>query len=170
MVRDPRVRIYNLSSIERVTAGAAPLSAEVCNAFNKLWPDGKMDIKQGWGMTEYDIAVSGNESFILIGFPNRATSLLSTWDPNERSNPSSVGRLGPNIEAKIVNEKGGSVSGYNNKGELYVRGPNVMKRYWKRLRETETTLSADGWLRTGDVGYIDEHGQVFLLDRLKVRC
>ena len=53
LAKHPAVKNFNLSSIEKVGAGAAPLGREVCAELEKLWPDGKVNVKQGWGMTEY---------------------------------------------------------------------------------------------------------------------
>lgn len=55
------------------------------------------------------------------------------------------------------------------RGEIWARGPNVMKGYWRNPRATAETLTPDGWLRTGDIAYVDDDGCFFVVDRLKVR-
>ncbi|OAL56027.1 4-coumarate-CoA ligase 2 [Pyrenochaeta sp. DS3sAY3a] len=147
MVKDPQVQGFDLSSVERVSCGAAPLSRQMCEEFEKLWPKGNVYVKQGWGMTE-------------------STSLLTSWGNNERPDPASVGRLAPNVEVKVVDENGGPLE-ENQSGQFLVRGPNITKGYWNRPHDTQETISPDGWLKTGDIGYIDADGKVFIMDRLK---
>jgi 4-coumarate--CoA ligase len=58
--------------------------------------------------------------------------------------------------------------GRNQRGELWVRGPNIMKGYWGNEKATKATLTKDGWLKSGDIGYVDNHGKWFIVDRKKV--
>jgi len=148
MSKDPRTRQYDLSSVEKVAAGAAPLGREVCVELEKLWPPGKINVKQGWGMTEITCAAVG-------------------WPPHEFSGSFSVGELNANLEAKIVDEEGNEVK-QGERGEIWVRGPNVMKGYWRRPDATQETISPDGWLKTGDIAYVDKDRHFFIVDRKKV--
>lgn len=60
--------------------------------------------------------------------------------------------------------------GQNQRGELWVRGHNVMKGYWRNTKATEETKTKDGWLKSGDIAYYDENSKFFVVDRKKVRC
>lgn len=62
------------------------------------------------------------------------------------------------------------VLGAGNRGEIWARGPNIMKGYWRNPSATAATLTPDGWLRTGDVAYVDDSGCFFVVDRIKVRA
>lgn len=79
----------------------------------------------------------------------------------------SSGLLIPNTRAKIVNPENGRVVGIKQSGEIWVKGPQVMKGYHKKPEATRNTMTPDGWLKTGDIGYIDEDGYVFVIDRIK---
>ena len=149
MAKDSRSRQYDLSSVEQVSCGAAPLGREVCAELEKLWPPGQINVKQAWGMTEITCSAVG-------------------WRPHEFSGSFSVGELNANVEAKIVDEEGNEVK-RGERGEVWVRGPNVMKGYWRRSGTTRETLTSDGWLKTGDVTYVDKDGHFFIVDRKKVR-
>jgi len=91
MAKHPATKKFDLSSIERVGSGAAPLGREVCEEFEKLWPNGKVNVRQGWGMTE-------------------ATCAVTTFRPSKRSTSFSVGELLANCEAKIVTDEEGKQS------------------------------------------------------------
>ncbi|KAJ5490865.1 hypothetical protein N7539_002432 [Penicillium diatomitis] len=149
LAKHPAVKKYDLSSVESVASGAAPLGREVCIEVERLWPEGKINIKQGWGMTE-------------------ATCSILGWDPRESSTSASVGELNANCEAKIIADDGVTeITERNKRGELWVRGQNVMKGYWRNEKATKETKTEDGWLRTGDIAYVDNNGKFHVVDRLK---
>ncbi|GLA34263.1 hypothetical protein AnigIFM63309_005686 [Aspergillus niger] len=139
---------YDLSSVESVSCGAAPLGREVCVEVEALWEPGRINVKQGWGMTE-------------------ATCSMMGWDPNEISESASVGEPNPNCEAKIMADDGVTELGRNQRGELWVRGQNVMKGYWRNPQATRETKTADGWLKTGDIAYVDDSNKFHIVDRKK---
>ena len=91
------------------------------------------------------------------------------WDASEISTSNSVGELSPNCEAKLMADDDTEVitRGSSSTGELHVRGPNVMKGYWNKPEATAETLTKDGWLKTGDIAYVDEKGKFFIVDRKK---
>ena len=92
------------------------------------------------------------------------------WDNRETSTSASVGELLANCEAKLMAEDGETeLQNAGDTGELWVRGPNVMKGYWKNPQATRDTVTPDGWLKTGDVAYRDERKKFFIVDRKKVR-
>lgn len=74
--------------------------------------------------------------------------------------------MAPNCEAKIVDDDEKEILP-GERGELWIKGPNIMKGYWRKPEATLETLS-DGWLKTGDVAYADEHNRFFIVDRKKV--
>jgi 4-coumarate--CoA ligase len=148
LAKRPEARKFDLSSVESAGCGAAPLGREPQVEFEGLWPAGQVNLKQGWGMTEITCSACGME-------------------PNEVAVDASVGELNPNIEAMIVSEEGKEV-GVNERGEFWVKGPNVMKGYWRKPDATKDTLTEDGWLKTGDIAYRNERGFVYIVDRKKV--
>lgn len=99
----------------------------------------------------------------------RTTCSLLGWNPTEKSNSASVGELNANCEAKIIGDDGTTELGRNQRGELWVRGQNVMKGYWRNPQATQETKTPDGWLKTGDIAYVDDNGKFHVVDRKKVR-
>jgi acyl-CoA synthetase (AMP-forming)/AMP-acid ligase II len=73
----------------------------------------------------------------------------------------------PNTECKIVDVETGVAVGAGQRGELWVRGPQIMKGYHNQPAATQATLDEEGWLHTGDVGYVDEGGHFYIVDRVK---
>lgn len=98
----------------------------------------------------------------------RLTCSFLFWIPGKHYPRSSVGEPLANCEVKIMNEDGTAELGINQRGELWARGPNVMRGYWKNPQATADTITPDGWLKSGDVAYVDEEGRFFIVDRLKV--
>lgn len=149
LAKHPAVRSgkYDLSSVESIGSGAAPLGREVCEEVEALFDDGRINIRQGWGMTETTCSALG-------------------WDPNMKCTTASVGELNANCEAKIVADDGTEL-GRNQRGELWVRGQNIMKGYWRNPKATKETKTEDGWLKTGDIAFVDDDGHFHVVDRKK---
>ncbi|EGE03325.1 4-coumarate-CoA ligase [Trichophyton equinum CBS 127.97] len=150
LAKHPLVKKYDLSSLESIGSGAAPLGREISEEVESMFPPGKLNVRQGWGMTE-------------------ATCTILCWDPNEQGTSSSVGELNANCECKIMAEDGVTELDENQRGEILVRAPNVMKGYWNKPEATRETLTEDGWLKTGDIGYVTEQGKFFIVDRKKAQ-
>jgi acyl-CoA synthetase (AMP-forming)/AMP-acid ligase II len=123
-----------------------PLGETVANA---LYERLGFRISQAYGMTE----VSG----------------ASHLSPNlpEKIKSASAGRCMPNTECKVVDAISGATLGPGELGEILVRGPIVMKSYLNRPEATAETIDAEGWLRTGDIGYADADGDFYIVDRAK---
>ncbi|KAF2209762.1 hypothetical protein CERZMDRAFT_46602 [Cercospora zeae-maydis SCOH1-5] len=154
LAKRDEVTKYDLSTLESVGCGAAPLGKEIIGEFGRRFGV-DVAVRQGWGMTE-------------------VTCTAVSWDPNlqdeSRLDLSAVGELIPNIEARIVSDAGHDVP-RGSRGELWVRGPNVMKGYWKRPAETLATFTPEPpesrWLMTGDIAYVDHFGLLHVVDRKK---
>ena len=137
----------DLSSLEFVICGAAPLPVEVFKEFEETF---NCKIVEGFGLTEGTCASSVNPL------------------PTETEDRRKVGSIGiplPGNEMKIVDEKGNDVPP-NTKGEIVIKGDNVMKEYFKNPEANAETLK-NGWLHTGDIGHMDEDGFFFITDRKK---
>jgi acyl-CoA synthetase (AMP-forming)/AMP-acid ligase II len=143
--KHPFIEKADLSSLKRLFCGAAPLSSEVTEQVKKRVNG--VDIVQAYGMTELATAV--------------------TVTPSYQGKNGSAGVLLPNVEMKVVDcNDGKTLLGYNQEGELAFRTPSAMRGYLNNKQATDDTIK-DGWLFTGDIGYIDEDGHVFIVDRLK---
>jgi 4-coumarate--CoA ligase len=144
MAKHPLVDKYDMSTLEQVFSGAAPLSAELAlEAGHRLG----CEVVQGYGMTEL--------------------SPVSHLTPVGQFKPGSVGVTAPNTEMRVVDPLTGDDLDVDADGEIWVRGPQVMKGYLNNERATADTITDEGWLRTGDIGHVDGDGHVFVVDRLK---
>lgn len=145
LINNPEIKKYDLSSVRIWKSAAAPLPAEVWFKFKELTG---ASISIGWGLTEAGPGLTLTPLDLkeykpgMIGIPEIDTE-VAVFDPDtdEILPPGSV-------------------------GELRARGPQIMKGYWNKPEETSKVLSG-GWLRTGDLGYMDENGIFYYVDRLK---
>ena len=87
--------------------------------------------------------------------------------PNKTDTPGSVGYCLPNTQCKILDYTNNEELGPNQEGEIWLKGPQVMKGYLGNRKATDNMISEDAWLRTGDTGYCDEEGRLYVVDRLK---
>ncbi|MED6168683.1 hypothetical protein PIB30_013665 [Stylosanthes scabra] len=146
MIKDDVTAAYDLSSLECVACGGAPLGKDTAAAFKSKFP--KVLVLQGYGLTESTAGVA------------------RTSNPEETSRCSTTGKLMPGVEAKIVNPHTGQPMFPAEQGELWLRGPSIMKGYVGDPEATSATL-VDGWLKTGDLCYFDHDGFLYVLDRFK---
>ncbi len=145
LAKNPIVDDYDLSSLRVITSGAAPLSAEVEQLVqNRIG----CTVKQGYGLTEL------------------VPSHLAP-DDVPSSKQGSIGICTPNTEAMIVDLETRLPLAPGQTGEIWTRGPLAMKGYLNDPDATSATLDADGWLHTGDIGYVDKDGYFYVVDRLK---
>jgi acyl-CoA synthetase (AMP-forming)/AMP-acid ligase II len=146
LAKKPQVDEHDLSSLHTVFSGAAPLSEDVAMAASARLG---CRVIQGYGMTEASPVT-------------HATRIRAG-----KIKVAGVGPLLPNTEGKIVDTASGAELGPNEQGEICVRGPQVMKGYLNCPEATAAMVDANGWLHTGDVGYADEDGCFFVVDRVK---
>ncbi|CAI9113100.1 OLC1v1013639C1 [Oldenlandia corymbosa var. corymbosa] len=147
MAKSDLVDKYDLSSLKLLGSGGAPLGREATEKFLARFPH--MEIFQGYGMTE-----TGGAATRMLG-------------ADEAKRFGSVGRLTENIEAKIVDPDTKEALPPGQRGELWLRGPIVMKGYVGDPQATAETMDPEGWLKTGDLCYFDSDGFLFIVDRLK---
>ncbi|KAL8137810.1 hypothetical protein V2J09_003811 [Rumex salicifolius] len=150
LVRSPVVDEFDLSrlSLQAVMTAAAPLAPELLKAFEAKFPG--VQVQEAYGLTEHSCITLTHSS--RQGAPAKKNS---------------VGHILPNIEVKFVDPDTGVSLPANTPGELCVRSQCVMQGYYKNQEETDHTIDDQGWLHTGDVGYIDDDGDVFVVDRIK---
>lgn len=141
--RVPGVNNEQVSSVMLAVSGAAKLPAQLkLDVLDRLG----IDLDEGYGLTESSAVVAGS---------------MTTDAPL-----GSVGRLLPGVEARIVDpEEQDCLVG--DPGELWVRGPMIFPGYWGAAENASTPLTADGWLRTGDVAVVDDDGYIAIVDRRK---
>ncbi|MFJ7308884.1 long-chain-fatty-acid--CoA ligase [Peribacillus frigoritolerans] len=142
-VNSPQVGRYEYNSLRLCVSGGASIPVEI---IKKVKENMKIDIVEGYGMTE--------------------TTVLSTCNPYRGLKKyGSIGVPLPGLEMQVVSDKGEPIP-VGEKGELLVKGPNVMKGYYKKELETNKTI-VNGWLYTGDIARMDEDGYLYIVDRKK---
>jgi acyl-CoA synthetase (AMP-forming)/AMP-acid ligase II len=146
LAKHPAVEQFDLSSLELILSGAAPLGEGVAiEAANRVG----CNIAQGYGMTE----------------ASPVTHLLPI-----DSDPNKIGSIGvpiPNTEVMIVDPETEQPLKTNQNGEIWIRGPQIMKGYLNRAEATNESITQEGWYRTGDIGYVDDEGFFYAVDRIK---
>jgi acyl-CoA synthetase (AMP-forming)/AMP-acid ligase II len=143
----PQVEGRDLSTLKMVISGAAPLDAELARRAEARIG---APIRQGYGLTE------------LSPVSHKSPIAKAAETP-----PGSVGPVLPNTEMRLVDPDTGEDAGPGEEGEIWIRGPQVMIGYLRNPEATAATITPDGWLRTGDIGRIDENGYTYIVDRLK---
>ncbi|KAK5703299.1 putative NRPS-like protein biosynthetic cluster [Elasticomyces elasticus] len=144
MAKRPETAKYDLSSVEHVLSGAAPLSTDLQNEIMARF---NLVVSQGFGMSE-------------------TTCTAFTSPRMSKDLTGSIGYLLPNTEARLVDEYGAEIHGEDKPGELYLRGPQIMLGYWKNDFATQETTEPGGWLKTGDVA-VTKEGRWWIVDRKK---
>ncbi|KAF3431033.1 hypothetical protein FNV43_RR25763 [Rhamnella rubrinervis] len=152
LVKKPMVQEFDLSrlKLQAVMSAAAPLAPELLNAFETKFPG--VLVEEAYGLTEHSCIT------------------LTHGDPENgygRSKRNSVGFILPNLEVKFIDPETGKSLPKITPGEICVRSQCVMKGYYNNEEETARTIDKDGWLHTGDIGYIDDDGDIFIVDRIK---
>ncbi|XP_061357339.1 4-coumarate--CoA ligase 2-like [Gastrolobium bilobum] len=150
MIKNPRVEEYDLSSVRLVMSGAAPLGKELEEALRSRLPHAVLG--QGYGMTEAGPVLSMCLGFAKQPFPSKSGS---------------CGTVVRNAEIKVLDPETGSSLSHNQPGEICIRGPQIMKGYLNDEKATAATIDGEGWLHTGDIGYVDDDDEIFIVDRLK---
>ena len=152
----PEATAFNLKAIESVVTGSAPLNPEIGKLVQDTYLRPGVQVKQGWGLTETTCSATG-------------------FAQDDEDDGRSIGWLNPNMRAKIVPTAGYEFTYYEGishpPGEIWVSGPNIMKGYYKREQETTSSIVIEGgirWFKTGDIGYVDDRGCFYIVDRMKV--
>ena len=144
--KHPVVDNYKLPTLKTIFSGAAPLGEELTRAcMDRLG----VIVRQGYGMTETSPVTHSSPA------------------PPHVLKFGSVGVPAPNTECKILDLENAAPLGPGERGEVCVRGPQIMKGYLNNPEATAQTIDSDGWLHTGDIGYADEDGHFFIVDRAK---
>ncbi len=157
VIDDPDFSQYDLSSLKVVTYGAAPMPFEVINKAIQVMPWVRFINAFGQTETASTITTLGPEDHIIEGTEEEREKKLKRLT-------SSIGRPLPDVEVKIVDEEGKAVPPLG-VGEILARGPRMMTGYWRDEQKTSKVITPDGWLRTGDMGWMDEEGYIYLAGR-----
>ncbi|KAH8897472.1 AMP-binding enzyme [Thozetella sp. PMI_491] len=153
LATSPLSKKYDLSTVKELRCGTAPLAPDVGTKVANLWPAGGVFVQQSWGMTEF-------------------TCLATTTSPEATEATGSVGEIMPNVTVKLM-DGNTEVTRPDDRGELWLSGPTLMKGYWQNPEATRNSIVVENgvrWLRTGDVGYLDTDkpgAQIFVVDRIK---
>lgn len=150
IAKSPVVDEYDLSSIRTVMSGAAPMGKELEDTVRAKLPNAKLG--QGYGMTE-----AGPVLAMCLAFAKEPFEIKS----------GSCGTVVRNAQMKILDPDTGVSLPRNQPGEICIRGHQIMKGYLNDPEATERTIDKEGWLHTGDIGYIDDDDELFIVDRLK---
>jgi 4-coumarate--CoA ligase len=144
LAKHPVVDRYDLSALDLVFSGAAPLGADLASEAKARIG---AEVVQGYGLTE--------------------TSPVTHATPRGQYRAGSIGIVIPNTEVRVVDPVSGEDLEVAEDGEIWIRGPQVMKGYLNNEEATAATIDPEGWLHSGDIGHVDEDGHFYIVDRLK---
>ena len=149
ILESPNLEKYDLSSVKRASYGGAPAAPELVERIEEVFPNLRKTLTTAYGLTEtasVATAHGGDDYF---------------------AHPGSVGRAAPTVELRVVVDETGRDAPAGERGEVWIKGPTVMNRgYWRRPDANEAAFT-DGWFHTGDIGYLDADGFLYLVDRAK---
>lgn len=152
MLMMPNVNDADYSSLRLMVYGASPISLEVLTKSVETF---KCDFMQVYGLTE----------------TTGATTLLPTEDHDPKGPNShrlrSCGLPAPGVQIRIMDNATQKELPNGEVGEIWVKSPQVMKGYWNNQKATDESITSDGWFKTGDAGYKDDDGYIYIHDRVK---
>jgi acyl-CoA synthetase (AMP-forming)/AMP-acid ligase II len=158
IVDDPDLGNYDLSSLKIITYGAAPMPFEVIKKAIETMP--QVQFINGYGQTE-----SASTLTTLGPGDHKIEGTEEEKEKKWKRLRSSIGKPLPDVEIRIVDDGGNQIP-LCAEGEIEAKGPRIMTGYWQDEAKTSETITKDGWLRTGDRGYVDEDGYVYLTGRV----
>jgi long-chain acyl-CoA synthetase len=148
ILESPNLEKYDLSSVKRASYGGAPAAPELVERIEQVFPHMRKTLTTAYGLTEtasVATAHGGDDYF---------------------AHPGSVGKAAPTVELRIADDAGNEQAP-GERGEIWIKGPTVMNRgYWNRPDANAASFT-DGWFHTGDIGYLDADGFLYLVDRAK---
>jgi long-chain acyl-CoA synthetase len=148
ILESPNLEKYDLTSVKRASYGGAPAAPELVERIERVFPHMRKTLTTAYGLTEtasVATAHGGDDYF---------------------AHPGSVGRAAPTVELRVVEDSGHDAPA-GQRGEIWIKGPTVMAHgYWRRP-DANAAAFTDGWFHTGDIGYLDADGFLYLVDRAK---
>jgi len=157
IVDNPDFPKYDLSSLRVITYGAAPMPFDVITKAIKAMPWVKFINAFGQTETASTITMLSPEDHVIEGTEEQKQKKLMRLS-------SSIGKPLPDVEVKIIDEEGQEVQ-HGTTGDIVARGPRIMTGYWQDEQKTKKAFTSDGWLITGDKGWMDDEGYIFLAGR-----
>jgi acyl-CoA synthetase (AMP-forming)/AMP-acid ligase II len=153
----PDFKKHDLSSLKVITYGAAPMPLPVIRKALDEFP--QVSFINAFGQTETasTITALGPEDHHITGTPEEKEKKIKRL--------ASIGKPMADVQMKVIDQETGETLGPNQVGEILAKGPRVMSGYWKDEEKTKKTIDKDGWVHTGDVGYVDDDGYYFLAGR-----
>ncbi|WWC88664.1 uncharacterized protein L201_003577 [Kwoniella dendrophila CBS 6074] len=152
LLHSNNVSKFDISSIRGFMSGAAPLSSELIRSFEDKFKHIKLT--QGYGLTE----------------TTPVTHVMNLEESKNSLNDGKIGKLMPTYQARLISQQTSKDLNFGNgedRGELWLRGPSVMKGYWKNQQATNDVFAKGGWFKTGDIATIDKRGYFSIVDRVK---
>lgn len=157
VIEDPEFEKFDLTSLQVITYGAASMPFEVIKKAIEVMPWVRFINAFGQTETASTITTLGPQDHIIEGTEEEKAQKIKRLT-------SSIGKPLADVEVKIVDEDGNQVS-QSEVGEILAKGPRIMTGYWRDEEKTSQAITTDGWLRTGDMGWMDEEGYIYLAGR-----